>query len=308
MSNENNKLTQYEITKTHLKEYMEKGIDAIPKDVNTRRLEINMMRYVKDNKEVYELAKNKPQKVAQILYNEATLGLDPYMNDFYIIPYKKKDKNNKWVVNAEKEPEVRRDYKADIKLMYKYSIRPVKNIFAEVIYDDDVYTFDKYGFFTHERNPFKSEEGRELVGAYAVVVFENGIIHTEFISPSDIERSKAKSTSYQSDIKNNTTYSPWNTNPKAMWKKTAIKRLVKWVPLGFGNNVIAEDTYYKDLETQNIPKEIETIETVDQKFTEEIETKTVNEVIDTETIDNQIDEINQVTFDNNGENNGEVPF
>jgi len=44
----------------------------------------------------------------------------------------------------------------------------------------------------------------------------------------DVERRRSKSDSWKSE--KSRPYSPWTTAPEAMWRKSAVRELAKWMP------------------------------------------------------------------------------
>ncbi len=67
----------------------------------------------------------------------------------------------------------------------------------------------------------------EIVAAYAVAEVVNGSVVFRVIDRNDAERAKKSSPSLRGG---RAEYSAWNTNPDAMWMKTAIKRLCSFLP------------------------------------------------------------------------------
>jgi recombinational DNA repair protein RecT len=63
-----------------------------------------------------------------------------------------------------------------------------------------------------------------MIGVYAVAHFTNGFAQPEVMSAAQVEKVRARSRAGSSSS------SPWNTDPAAMWRKTAVKRLCKYLP------------------------------------------------------------------------------
>jgi recombination protein RecT len=64
-----------------------------------------------------------------------------------------------------------------------------------------------------------------MIGVYAYAVLTTGAVsRVVILSRDDVMEAKAKSDGANSD------YSPWKTNERAMWWKTAARRLEPWVP------------------------------------------------------------------------------
>lgn len=218
-----NKVTTIEKFQTNLDSMLQKGIKALPNDVNSDRLKLNALMYVANEPKLKELALSKPALVAQIVYNFIALGLDMMNRECYIIPFGDK-------------PTIIRDYKGEEKLAKKYSIKPIKNIYSNVVRkNDEKYGFDDDGHFVHKFNPFDSDEQRgDIIGSYCKVVYDDGSVDIEFVNLDEIKRVKAVSkTAHQND-------SPWNKWQESMFRKTAVKKMMKHIPLDFGKYVEPE--------------------------------------------------------------------
>lgn len=197
-----------------------KGISTFPKGVNAERLKINALMYIAQDKNVSEVAKNQPAKIAQIVYNFIALGLDMLNRECYIIPFKN-------------ELTILKDYKGEIKLARKYSVDPIREIFARVVYENDNYHFNELGQFVHTFDPFATDRGAKK-GAYCTVIYENGVHQTEFVNADEIKKVRGFSKSSGSS------YSPWNTWEDEMWRKTAIRKAMKNISLDFGSSEILQ--------------------------------------------------------------------
>lgn len=192
-----------------------RNLTAIPKGVNHDRLRLNAIMYINQDEKVKAVALQQPARVAQILFNFIILGLDVFNKEAYIIPFGK-------------ELQVIRDYKGEAKLAKMYSVEPIKNITARVVYEGDKYSFDIDDNFKHEFDPFTSKKDKKMIGAYCTISYKNGDKMTEFINEDEINKIKAFSKSSSSQ------YSPWNTWEESMWKKSVIRKALKLVPLDFG--------------------------------------------------------------------------
>jgi recombination protein RecT len=121
------------------------------------------------------------------------------------------------------------EYKGKIELAYRSGM--VRSFQAHPVFEKDDFSYS-YGLnpnLTHK--PAKVEDRGGLVAAYAVVNYINGGVDFEVIEEAEAMKAKAKSSGAQRDEKNNTDYSPWNTEDEpSMWMKTAVHRLFKRVP------------------------------------------------------------------------------
>ena len=72
--------------------------------------------------------------------------------------------------------------------------------------------------------PTFGERGKLQV-VYAVIKMKDGGVYFEVMTKEDIYHVKAKSKAKDSQ------YSPWNTDESEMWRKTVLKRALKYAPL-----------------------------------------------------------------------------
>jgi len=98
----------------------------------------------------------------------------------------------------------------------------VKRIEAEVVYQHDRFDFEKGTTLRLSFSPNLGERGNPI-GAYALVEFVDGGIQTEWMPASEI--AKVRRVSKASGA------GPWKEWTDEMWKKTAFRRLAKWLPL-----------------------------------------------------------------------------
>lgn len=153
---------------------------------------------------------------AQGLYPDSSLG---YM---YLIPSNNSKKDgDRWV----KVMEVRaqRGYQGDIKLARNTG--EVTKIGAEVVYAKDTYKVTKGLDPNIEHLPYDGDDDPGALRAcYAVAKLASGEVVFVTLTKRDVMRHRA-SAQYAEDKD-----SPWQKHEAAMWKKTAIRELFKWLP------------------------------------------------------------------------------
>lgn len=244
--------------KVNLESMLTKGIKALPSDVNSDRLKLNALMYIAQDEKLKELAYIQPAVTAQIVYNFIALGLDMMNRECYIIPFGAK-------------PTVIRDYKGEEKLAKKYSIKPISIIYSRVVCENDETGFDENGNFFHKYSPFDSDEKRgKRIGAYCKVIYEDGSQDIETVNLDEIKRVKSVSkTANRPD-------SVWNTWEESMFRKTAVKKMMKHIPLDFGKFETVEEAYkttdndvdFERKNTQPIIEQDEPIDIIDVEFEE----------------------------------------
>lgn len=111
----------------------------------------------------------------------------------------------------------------------------VVDVWADVIYEKDEYVIERGARRTlrHKIDPLmpRADRGRVL-GAYACVEYSNEHVAWEFVNFEDLEM--ARSTS---KAKNSPAYASW---PDEMRKRTALKRLAKYVEKCLAANLAAD--------------------------------------------------------------------
>jgi len=116
------------------------------------------------------------------------------------------------------------DYKGLVGLVRKNE--NVADLYAEVVYENDAFKVTKglHRDLIHEQDP-KRERG-EAIGAYAVIAYKDGTHSWEWLTRADIENVRNRSDSWKAHVSKGYD-SPWKTDEGEMFKKTAIKRLIK---------------------------------------------------------------------------------
>ena len=149
------------------------------------------------------------------LSNAARMGLQPATEEFYLTVRKERGVPKVLGIPG---------YQGLIELMYRAGA--VASVVAEVVYTGD--TFD-YVPGRDERPihriDWDAEDRGQLRLAYAYAVMKDGATSKVVVlNKADIARIKKSSQGANSE------YSPWVTNPAAMWLKSTVRQLAKWVP------------------------------------------------------------------------------
>lgn len=98
-------------------------------------------------------------------------------------------------------------------------------IYAHCIREHDTYSVE-LGFnkkLTH--TPLKDGDRGKLVHAYCVWTLANGQRDFEILDEKDIQRARGMSEAAKKDA------GPWKTDEEEMWRKTAVRRASKYMPL-----------------------------------------------------------------------------
>ncbi len=168
-----------------------------------------------DRTELEQAALNNPAAFMASLLDAARLGLEPGTEQYYLTPRKVKNKLEILGIPG---------YQGYIELMYRAGA--VSSVVAEVVYSDDVFKFQpgRDEVPDHEIDWDATERGAlRLVYAFARMR-DGGTSRVVVLNKADITRIKKSSPASSTD------YSPWTTNEAAMWLKSAVRQLAKWVP------------------------------------------------------------------------------
>lgn len=190
---------------------LDKQVAALPDKFNKQRFMQNCMTVLQDGQS--DFSKVEAKTVVRTLLNGAFLGLDFFNGECYAIPYGN-------------ECKFQTDYKGEIKLCKRYSKNPIKDIYAKVVKEgDDFEESIENGRQTVNFKP-KSFNNGEIIGAFAIVLYQDGSMMYDTMSKAEIEHtrqvfSKAK------DSK------AWKESYGEMCKKTVLRRLCKLIDLDF---------------------------------------------------------------------------
>lgn len=185
--------------------------EALPKDFNKSRFVQNTLSLLNDNP---DLAKYGQAQLVSGLMKGAYLGLDFFSKESYLVPYGSK-------LNYQTS------YKGAQKLVKKYSIRPVKDIYAKLVREGDLFEEEiKDGEPNFSFKPKAFNDGA-IIGAFAVVLFADGGMQYEVMSLKELENTRKQSKAQNSPA--------WKNFTGEMYRKTVIHRLCKHIEIDFEN-------------------------------------------------------------------------
>jgi len=179
---------------------------------------------------------SKPS-IANALMKMVVQGLSPIKNQCYFIPYGN-------------QLQFQRSYQGTIALAKR--VGNVKEVNANLIFEGDEYQteMNSYGVKTlvKHHSPFQNRDDNKIIGAYAVVVFNDGTAKLEEMTLGEIKRSWA-----QGATKGN---SPAHNNFKGeMCKKTVINRALKTIVNSSSDSDLFDDDEDREVrQTPDIPK------------------------------------------------------
>lgn len=239
-------------------------IDAFPEGFNETRFMQNCMAVLPD---VKDIEKVDPTSIARTMIKGGFLGLDFFNGECYAIAYWNKKKN-------QHDLKFQTDYKGEVKLARKYSVKPIRNIYAKVVRENDLFEekiIENHQYINFKPLPFNDGE---IIGAFAVVEYTDESISYETMSRKAIEEVRNEY-SKAADSK------AWTKSFGEMCKKTVLRRLCKNIELDFKNaeQIAAfEDGSDFDVKSDNKAKrkgskDIKATSSLDQEDYIDVETK-----------------------------------
>ena len=198
-----------------MKESLTKVQGALPKDFNIERFTQNALAMLGSNQQLKDFAIKNKSGSAQIkagLMRGAYLGLDAMNKEFHLVPFK--DTLNFML-----------DYRGAEKLCKKYSIRPIKEIYAKLVREGDDFEesiVNNIPCINFKPKPFNNGA---ILGGFAVCVFMDGGCKYETMSLEEMNKCRSKSRASNSMA--------WAEFPEQMYIKTVLHRLCKHIELDF---------------------------------------------------------------------------
>jgi recombination protein RecT len=151
------------------------------------------------------------------------LGLEPNtpQGHIYLIPFENKRKRCH-------EVQVLIGYKGLVDLARRSG--EIDTLSTRPVFENDEFEIE-YGTDESIRHrPCLDGDPGEMIGVYAVAKLKGGGVQFEFMPRSAIERIRDGSQGYQSAVRFNKNDNPWQTNFEEMARKTAIRRITKYLP------------------------------------------------------------------------------
>lgn len=185
--------------------------DALPKGFNKARFVQNCVALLNDNPQLQKYNRNQ---IVSGLLKGSYLGLDFYSKECYLVPYGN-------------QLNYQTDYRGAKKLAKKYSIRPIKDIYAKLIREGD--EFEEMILNGEPSFNFKPKflNDGKIIGAFAVVLYQDGGLGYDVMSLSELENTRKHSKASNSPA--------WKDFTGEMYKKTVLHRLCKHIELDFEN-------------------------------------------------------------------------
>lgn len=184
---------------------------ALPKDFNKTRFFQNAIALLQNNEALRKC--NQNQLMAGMM-RAAYLGLDFANGEAHLVPFG----NTVTFIPG---------YKGLRKFVMKYSVKPLRELKADVIRKEDFIDYgikDNQPYIEYKPKPLNNAD---VVGAFAVAYYEDGTISYEVMNMDELNKVRNSSKCGKSG--------PWATWTNEMYKKTVISRLAKSIPTDFEN-------------------------------------------------------------------------
>lgn len=193
---------------------------AMPKHLDPGKLIRVVLGSFQKNPKLLEC---NPESILYSIMQSAALGLEPdggVLGQGYLVPFY----NGK---NRRMECQFIPGFRGLVKLARQSG--EVADVDAQVVYerDDFKYELGLNQTLTHKRNDDVVDPGK-LKYAYAVARFRDGERKFVVLNEREINAIKAKSAS---KTREGQIVGPWFEHEAEMWKKTAVRRLCKMLPL-----------------------------------------------------------------------------
>lgn len=207
---------------------------ALPVDFNIPRFVQNSVALLNGNDSLMKFAQQYgTSQIKQGLLRGAYQGLDALNGEMYLVPYGS-------TLNF------MQSYKGDIKMVKRYSQRPIKDIYAKLVRQGDEF---EEGIVNGEPTitfkPVPFNDGN-IVGAFAVCLYQDGGLVYDTMSLKDLENTRSASKAKSSPA--------WQKFTGQMYLKTVLHRLCKHLSIDMDASAKANFDAGTEIETD--PAEI----------------------------------------------------
>lgn len=190
---------------------------ALPRHMTPERMCRVALNTIRRTPQLLECA---PETMVAAIVEASSLGLEiDSRGQAYLVPFYNKK-------TGRREVQLIPGYKGLADLAYRSG--RVDSIFAEVVCENDKFRFSLGLNPTLEHTPSLEDRGK-LIAVYAVARMKESAPQFVVMGKGDID--KIKGAIEKKNGKGSLAFSPWQEWEAEMWKKTAIRRLCKMLPL-----------------------------------------------------------------------------
>ncbi len=207
----------------NLNKFIKAKTSAFPEGFNQTRFIQNAMSVLMDTPDLHLMT---PQSIARTMLKGAFLGLDFFNKECYAIPYNKniapKGSKPKYI----KELQFQTDYKGEKKIAKKYSLRAIKEIYAKVVREGDIFEETIVGGQPSINFVPKSFNQGAVSGFFAICLYDDGGLIYETMTLKEVDHVRD---TYSKMPKGQA----WLNRPEEMGKKTVLRLLCKGIEIEF---------------------------------------------------------------------------
>lgn len=258
---------------------------ALPKHLNADRIVRVTMTSIQRNP---ELLKCDPISLVAAVIQSSQLGLEPdgILGHAYLVPFFNRKQNKM-------EVQFIPGYKGLIDLARRSG--QVNRISAHIVYENETFEMEYGTSEILEHKPLPPSKRGDRKGVYAVAVLKDGSTHFEWLWEEEIEKIKES-------VK--ASFGPWKTHEDEMVRKTAIRRLVKYLPLSvelakasaideLADAGVSTQEFFDD--ESLLPQVAQPAKTIDSAFAEIAQPKAENVIEQQNFVNNQPEFVNKTT-------------
>ena len=231
---------------------------ALPVNFNIERYVQNAVALLNGNEVLANFAKNHgTTQIKAGLMRAAYQDLDALNSEVYLIPYGS---------TLQFMP----SFKGMAKMAKRYSTRKVKDLYSKVVREGD--EFEECIVNGHPSISFRAKPFNkgEVLGVFAVCLFEDGGMIYETMSTDEVEKCRKSSKAQNSPA--------WKNFWSEMARKTVMRRLCKSITLNM--DAEAKDMFEAGTEMETDPAELANREIEEKANTEELFFDVESEVVE----------------------------
>lgn len=227
---------------------LENQRSALPADFNINRFVQNSVALLNGNDTLMKFAREHgTSQIKAGLMRGAYQGLDALNGEMYLVPYGS-------TLNF------MQSYKGDVKMVKKYSQRPIKDVYAKLVREGDEFEEGVInGEPTINFKPLPFNDGK-IIGAFAVCLYVDGGMVYDTMSLKDLENTRSSSKAKNSPA--------WSKFTGQMYLKTVLHRLCKHLSIDMDAN--AREAFDAGTEIETDPSEIAKSEIAEKANAEEL--------------------------------------
>lgn len=227
---------------------LENQRSALPADFNINRFVQNSVALLNGNDTLMKFAREHgTSQIKAGLMRGAYQGLDALNGEMYLVPYGS-------TLNF------MQSYKGDVKMVKKYSQRPIKDVYAKLVREGDEFEEGVInGEPTINFKPLPFNDGK-IIGAFAVCLYVDGGMVYDTMSLKDLENTRSSSKAKNSPA--------WSKFTGQMYLKTVLHRLCKHLSIDMDAN--AREAFDAGTEIETDPAEIAKSEIAENANSEEL--------------------------------------